>query len=243
MDQLLIKYLNDKKHAWAPTTLRSEASRLKAIVRFTDTSAENLWELLIDTQSPYTRVTTWTRMINFYQYLLDENLRSGENKFEKFRRKNARMFKNVYETRVPKIAFEEAVKRIKTLPTNERHLANQIICTGERLSESIQPLLKNEQVIGKGSKRRHTFRPEASGQPNKSNKSSFRRALATIGLKPHDLRKLFATRLVALGAKEADLLKAMGWSSMETAKRYLQPKSDKELEEMFKKVQAEVINI
>lgn len=43
------------------------------------------------------------------------------------------------------------------------------------------------------------------------------------------LRKLYATKLIEKGCKEADLLKIMGWSHIATAAYYLQPKNDKEI--------------
>ena len=50
------------------------------------------------------------------------------------------------------------------------------------------------------------------------------------------LRKLAATRLVELGVNEYDLLKIMGWSSIETSKFYIQPKSDTSIQQMFERL-------
>lgn len=234
MKDLIDRYIADQKLAWSPTTLRSELYRLRGVSEALDGNPLALWGLIEQTQKPYARLTTWTRVTSFWQWLLDHQIRSGENAYATFRRKNARLFKNVYETKLPEVSFEEAIQRIKQLEGPNRSLALQIIASGERFSESIQP---GNRITGKGSKRRHTYRPDSAEQHPVSSYASFRRALRAVGLKPHDLRKLCATRLVEVGATDADLMKAMGWSSITTAKSYLIPKNVKEMGKLFTKVQ------
>jgi integrase len=60
--------------------------------------------------------------------------------------------------------------------------------------------------------------------------STFRYHLNKVGLKPHTLRKLCASKLARQDKiKEQDLLKVFGWASMETASIYLQAKNNEEL--------------
>lgn len=64
--------------------------------------------------------------------------------------------------------------------------------------------------------------------------STFLRELKKVGLKPHDLRKLCATELKRQGMSDIDLMKAMGWESITTAKAYLIPLEEAAMEEKFK---------
>jgi site-specific recombinase XerD len=178
-------------------------------------------------------------VVDFYQWLLDNGHKTGENHYAIFRRKNARLFKNTYQTSKPKISFEDAAKLINQLPESvHRNLALQILGSGERYSEAIQR--GGTEVVGKGSKRRATFRPQFAESDRTGSYATFRRTLASIGLKPHDLRKLLATRLVERGMNEADLMEVMGWSSILTAKAYLQPKKAEKLKMVFQSIHEEL---
>lgn len=239
MKDLIDKYIEDHTLSWAPTTLKSERHRLYALDVQLTTTAVQLWEKLVSTKKPYSRVTTWTRVVDFYQWCLDNKKIEGENHYALFRRKNARLFKNQYQTKTPNITFQEAAKRINKLSEPySKSLAIQILGSAERYSEATQQ--ETASIIGKGNKRRRSYRP--TGRTNSSilSYSSFRRHLAKTGLKPHDLRKLAATRLVEAGVSEADLLEIMGWSSIITAKAYLQPKKQEQLAKIFKTLHEEL---
>lgn len=246
MLQFVNEYITSKALAWSQTTLRSEAARLRAVAAVLaahpgDPAA--LWMHLEANQAPYSRVTTWTRVTDFYDWLQETGKVSGEitggNPYRTFRKRNARLFKYTYTPRLPEISFEEAVQRIETIEKDGcRELAKQIIGSGQRWAEAIQ---YKDTVIGKGAKPRNVFRPNRGGTtPSKVDYSTFRRSLRAVGLKPHTLRKLCATRLVDLGLKEADLMKVMGWSNINTAKAYLQPKQDKELARIFEQIHKEL---
>lgn len=237
MKELIHRYIEDRKLAWSPTTLRSELYRLREVQEILDGNPQRLWDHLASRQKPYSRVTSWTRVTAFWDWMVREGLMTGSNPYHAFRQKNARLFKHVYQTKTPAVSFDEAAKRLNLLTGRARGLGLQMLGTGERFFESQQETDDRGRVVGKGSKPRHTYRPEAPGEAGSISYASFRRALQAVGLAPHDLRKLFATRMAELGATEVDLLKAMGWSSMETAKRYLQPKKDDVLKQMFKEVQ------
>lgn len=239
MNQLIQSYIEDQRLAWSHTTLRSELYRLNGVQEVLSGDPLVLWNFLVSRQKPYARLTTWTRVVGLWDWMIREGHRDGSNPYRLFREKNARLFKNVYQTKAPSLSFEETFKRLQTLPSGFRELGIQMLGTGERFSESQQEVDERGRIIGKGSKPRNTYRPKTSGEIRNVSYASFRRALHSIGVVPHDFRKLFATRLVELGAGEMDLLKAMGWSSMETAKRYLQPKKDAELKQMFRRIQNE----
>lgn len=228
MDDLIQAYLDDKILAWSPNTLRSEKGRLKAIINVLDGDPVKLWKAIED-RKPYTRVTIWTRVCDFWKFLVDKGIKQG-NEYEQFRQKNQKAFKNTYQPRRPECGFEDAVRRIRLISNDSvRKLALQAIGSGTRWAETIQ---RDNEVIGKGSKLRAVYRPEIEGSDKSISYSTYRRALRGVNLTPHDLRKLFASKLVEEGAKEADLLKLMGWTSITTAKYYLQPKRDAELKEL-----------
>jgi integrase len=231
-------YLTSKANSWAASTLRSEGHRLRHMAPALDGNPDTLWNALAP-QAPYTRLTSWTRATSYWQWLIDQGHASGPNLYTKFKRDNGRLFKNVYQPRHPTITFEEAAKRVQSITHPAiRSLALRMLGDGTRYSEAIQ---RGEVILGKGAKYRTRFSDILAAPAYDGSYSLFRSYLASKGLKPHDLRKLLATKLVSAGLKEADLLKVMGWSSMETAKYYLQPKRDEELRDVFSAIQKELL--
>lgn len=236
MNELIHKYIEDKVLAWSPTTQRSELYRLKAVAQYLDGNPVTLWANIQDLK-PYSRVTTWTRVSQFWDFLIEQGIKQ-ENPYVKFRQKNAKAFKNTYSPSTPRLGFAEAVRRIKLIRNDDdRNLGLQIIGSGERFAEAVQ---RTDRVVGKGSKPRDTFRPGSTELDYGRSYHSFRNSLKSVGLKPHALRKLFASKLVEKGAKEQDLLKIMGWSSMNTAKYYLQPKKDEEIKHIIFDIHGEI---
>lgn len=233
MKTLIQKYLEDKKLAWSPNTLKSEEHRLNAVSDKLDGEANTLWDA---TQhlGAYSRLTTWSRVCDFWDWALSEGHVSVPGNYRKFRKKNAKQFKveNVYVRKTPDISFEEAQARIQTLPQDIREKASQLLSGGLRYSESFT--LKDGRVVGKGGKLRSAFVAEAGF---KRCYRTFLRALHSVGLTPHMLRKICASRLAREGLGEADLCKAMGWSSFNTARSYLAPLQDEAIGEVFKRVQ------
>ena len=228
MIQQIESYIKDHELSWTSATLRSERARLKAVMSFLDGNPKRLWEAL-QTAKPYTRLTTWTRVCDFWSFI-----NPGENPYVKFKEKNRRLFKNAYIPRKLHFDWTEAVERIKKIKNQEdRALAVRILGSGERYREAIQ---KETNVLGKGEKRRDVYRPDSGDLVFSRHYSSFTRSLKSVGLRAHDLRKLCATRLVEAGVNEADLLKVMGWSSMQTASIYLQPKKEEVLASIFSKL-------
>jgi len=225
MDELINRYIASKQYAWAPTTIKSEAHRLAAIADKLNGRPETLWLALQD-RAPYTRLTIWTRVSDFYDWMIEENLKEGPNEYKKWRKKNAKVFKNVYRKTKPEISYNEALRLIHTLENaGVRKRALEIIGSGVRYNE--YRTHNNGIVCGKGSKFRAVYKPEIIGKDYEGSYQAFRRALAKVGLKPHDLRKLFLTRLVELGANEFELCEVAGWASISTASSYIKVNSDR----------------
>lgn len=229
MCQSIDQYIADHRLSWAPSTIKSERHRLYSVAEFLDGDALRLWNNL-EYLKPYSRLTTWIRVVDFWTWFKPEEV----NPYETFRTKNTRLFKHAYRPKELGFSFRECVERIRHIRNDsDRRLALQILSSGERYSESRQ---SGGTVIGKGSKPRLVYRQETSGRSEGRSYSSFTRSLASVGLRCHDLRKLCATRLVEEGMNEADLMKVMGWSSIVTAKAYLQPKRENEIRAIFNRL-------
>lgn len=227
------QYLEDKKLAWAPSTLRSEKHRLQAISDHLTGNPEELWNALVH-HKPYSRVTIWTRVTDFYQFLLRRNICSGSNLYLEFRQKNQRLFKNCYERRTPDINFDTAQKLLEGIDDPEsRRLGLLLLHGGLRFSEGSSLQAEQGYIKGKGGKVRQIY--TKSEARYKGTYVTFLRHLKKVGLKPHDLRKLCAQRLVELGANEFELCEIMGWSNLNTASSYVRAKKSR-IEELFKKL-------
>lgn len=212
------QYIEDMKLAWSPTTLRSERYRLLAVVKELDGSPTRLWKAT-EGLAPYARVTTWTRVTAFWDWLLEKKLATGVNEYRTFRKRNARQFKNAYKKNVPEISFEEAKERIsKIRDVSIKTKALELLTSGMRWNESFT--LRNGTVVGKGGKRRDVYLEPALRSEYAQSYSKFWRALAEIGLKPHDLRKLCINAVIDAGANPFELCDLAGWSDLKTAMSY-----------------------
>lgn len=227
MKDFVQKFLDMKKLAWSESTYKNEAARIKKYGNMLDGNALALHETMKELKD-YTRVSIWNRMIEVYDLVNKQN-----NPYREFKEKNARLFKNYYFRKQVDISHEEAKNIINSLEDMEvSSKAMDLLRTGLRYSESQSEAAG--LVLGKGAKYRKVFRP-SNTQPVKFPRhyTTFARKLKAVGLSAHKLRKLAATRLAEQGAKEADLLRVFGWESFETAKFYLQPKSDQTLQAMM----------
>lgn len=199
------------------------------------TSPGALWAYLEQNQRPYTRVTTWTRVVDFYKWLLANGHVTGENEYERFRHTNQRLFKHCYQPRFPQHSFAQAKGLVaKLADPAAAELGKFLLSNGARYSESVK--CSGSSTVGKGNKTRTLYGREFQGTGDRISYCTFRRHLKKCGLRPHDLRKLCATELVAQGVGEADLCKIMGWTSMATAKSYLIPKKDQEIKAIFERM-------
>lgn len=229
-------YIDDMRLAWTPATLRSESYRLSSLAGALDGNPLSLWGLLEERKlGKYTKAVTWTRVCTFWDWLLTEGKRDGQNPYKQFKRKNSRLFKNVYVRSSPRLSYSEANKKIEQIKDLEsKFKARQLLQTGMRYSESFT--LFNGYVTGKSGKRRRIF-SSGSVSPNAFKKSyaTFRRRLAAVGLKPHDLRKICLSELVNKGANEFELCAIAGWSNLNTAASYIRT-DEKKLSKLMEEV-------
>lgn len=214
--------------------MKSEMSRLLKTAPHLDSRPQTLFNAL--RLSPYSRLTTWIRVVNYWDWLIHEGLTPGPNPYKIFMSTNRNAFKQVYKRKEINLSYEQVKEKIEQINHPEtRHRALQILCNGLRWHESTQQEnIANGKVVGKGGKLRPLYGPQIEEKHYQISYSVFRKHLATVGLKPHDLRKVFATKLAQAGLAEADLLKVMGWSSILTAQSYLQPQRDEALRQLVK---------
>lgn len=221
-------YIQSKEAAWSLTTRKSEAARLRANLAAIIQGPKAL--LSSSKLKPYSLKTLFIRAGELYEF-------AGvtPNIYKEYLRTNALTFKNAYE-RVPvELTWEEAKKRLQLVTnTAVQRVAFGILRSGMRANEALT-YDGSGLILGKGSKPRSVFIQDDLSSEDISYTRLYRE-LKKVGLKPHDLRKLAATKLVDAGLKEADLMKVFGWSSIATAGYYLQSKKNDELKAIMKEV-------
>lgn len=197
-----------------------------ACIDHLDGDPERLWAHLHANQSPYSRITTWVRVTQFWEW--------GAwcwplqyNPYEIFREANPRLFdtKSAYIRRIPKQSFKDAWQKLEGARPDVRKRAREILGAGLRWIESVRH--ENGEVVGKGGRIRKVYVPVVEGKPFEMSYSTFRRELKKLGLKPHDLRKIFAKESVRQGANQFDLCTLMGWSNLNTARSYVEGDEEK----------------
>lgn len=219
---MIEKYLESKKYAWAESTIRNVEAHLRKWGEHVHGEPPELYEKLL-TLSPYSRLTVWTYLADYYTWL------TGSNKFHQWRKENARAFKNAYKPKTPKVSFKEAALRISRIKDSEvQTKAYQLLKGGLRYAESFK--IQGGTCIGKGSKQRKVFVEEV---PYTKSYSWFYRTLKKeTGLTPHDLRKIRANDLCEKGARPEELTAIMGWESFSTAQSYIEA-NDKRLDKLM----------
>lgn len=222
--EIVERFIASKSYAWSESTKRNEAARLgKVADAITGDPVDLIQEL--QGKASYTFVSIFNRVIQAWDFAHP----TSSNPYLKFKQENSRLFRNYYQRKAVDLNFEEARERLQDITCRETYAkAMDLLFTGMRFSESQEE--QDGYIVGKGGKLRKVFRPSHT-KPVKYSKhyTTFNRELSKVGLSAHMLRKLAATRLVELGLKEHDLLKVMGWSNLDTAKFYLQPKQDEEI--------------
>lgn len=231
MINLINEYIQYKSIGWSLTTIRSERFRLKKIQLDELYNPRAAYVRLNTILKPYSLKTLFIRMASLHDWLLKTKQSNiATNPYKEFIVDNPRLFNKAYQKEIINITFDEALKRlqqISNLPIREH--AIHLLKTGLRFNESLTE--QNGYVLGKGSKARKVFSDDITYNPAliTYTYSTFRRELKKVGLKPHTLRKLFATRLVQRGVSAGDLLHILGWSTSTTAFNYLQARKDTEL--------------
>jgi integrase len=227
------QYLNEHEKAWSQSTLRSERYRLQAVSHVLGSGPDALWACLEERGiKPYSRVTYWTRVTDFYEWCISKGLEQSPNPYRKWRDENALQFKHTYERKQPSITYNEARARIESIRDRDIREACLLLLEGALRYCELRTFSPTDRTVtGKGSKPRRIY---ADGKRYTGSYDRIRGALKSLELRPHDLRKLGATRFASLGLREEDLCKVMGWNSIETALSYLQPKKEEEIESLIK---------
>lgn len=229
-------YIESKELAWSKTTLRTERSRLNCLNEAELYNPRAAYLRLRSTMGAYSIKTLFLRASAFHDWLIKQRVSlSTTNPYREFVQENANLFKNVYKKEVIGVTYAEAVALILTLSNESVRLhALHILKTGLRFTESLTE--SDGYVIGKGAKSRRVFGTSGPNGSTKPTYATFRNALKTVGLKPHTLRKLFASELVNKGVTAPDLMAVLGWSNMQTAASYLQSRKNSELDTFVRSV-------
>lgn len=238
-------YIETKQLAWSPASLRSEWARLRGALANLPVSqgAALTYQAASKLYKPYSVKTLFIRLAELSEFVTG----NYNNEFRAFLTTNALLFKNVYARERVVTTYEEAKGRIASIKCEQaRRAALLMLQTGLRAHE-VLAYDGSGCIIGKGAKMRTVY-AEVSPQitTNESPKDGalfptltypkLYHALKQVGLKPHTLRKLAASKLVAAGFREADLMEVMGWSSMQTASLYIQPTREAELKARVSKI-------
>lgn len=239
LESYIEAYLLSRETAWADSTKASERHRLRSVAALVATgSPEILWSG-ISHLAPYSRLTCFIRVVCFIDWVIGKGFLSGPNQFQAWKEENARVFKHCYRPRKPGLTFQKAQGRIQGIQDSEvRLVATEILNHGLRASEPGNINLSGE-IIGKGGKARPYFSNNSRLEhgPTGVSYQRLRRALAKVGLKPHDLRKIFLTRLVDMGANQYELCEIAGWNNINTASSYIKVNRNR-CEELVNKVRA-----
>lgn len=221
MKDKLEAYLKEMEYRWSDTTKVSVRYSLTRLLPVLDGDPVSLWKHL-EPMAAYSRVTTWSRVGNFWDFVSPE----APNLYKDFRRKNARLFKDQYVRRTPKDGVKEAKEKIDQITDPAIHKkAMELLFTGMRWAESFT--IKDGFVTGKGGLKREVFMPVIEGPMYKGSYRTFLRALLDVGLKPHMLRKINLTECVNSGANIFELQKLAGWKNLESARSYISVKNER----------------
>lgn len=233
----VLKLLNDwleekRKNDWCESTYRSEKRRLTSLVPYLTGDAEVLWrEFEARETSMYSRLTALIRITSFWDYY---HLNTGSappgaaNPYRRLHQQKRRLLKNCYQEKIPEISFEAAYKKIQTIADDhDRKMALLLITTGMRFTESTT--IKDNKIIGKGAKPRRVYPPEQlDGFIYQGTYDHFYYALKSqTGLKPHDLRKIFLSKIANNGMNHFELCRVAGWSNINTATKYISVSNDR----------------
>jgi len=232
VQKLVNEYLEYWGKIWSSSTLRSETSRLSAAVPFIDQVLNKNEKIAIALEQlnlkPYAEKTLLIRCKHFVDY-------SGitPNPFCSYLKQSQTKYRHAYKKETVEITYEQARSRIEGISEPAvKQAALFLLETGLRANELGK--VTEGSVIGKGGKKRVVYSDKTP--INTPSYRSLHYELKKIGLKPHTLRKLFATKLVENGFNGFELCRVMGWESINTATSYLQLKADEELKSRIKAI-------
>lgn len=240
-EELYYRYLEAKDGYWDGATYNSESSKLKTIVRVLRKSGLRgisfYQELKAEGYKPYTIKSLTQRAASMYEWAIKNQVASTHtNPFADLLVSSPHLFRNAYKAERLKLDFDEAAQRIMSIPQeNVRECCLSMLRSGLRIHEVFIVNKETNSVIGKGNKERFTVWafPAHLQLPSAA---QVRYALKKIGLKPHSLRKLLATKLARSDMRHMDIMALMGWSSMETATKYIQPMNEDKLKSKLEEI-------
>jgi integrase len=229
--KLIKDYLTYKSVTWSPATLKSETARLNRLLeplqrlnglKFPDKLLEEVGE----NYRAYTLKIVLMRLGDLEAWAIMEGRLEPPGLVSELLRRSYRRFQGCYRKERLNTTFEIASRLIDAISDVEvRAHAKAILYTGMRYKESVTVDLEEKTVIGKGGMKRPVFNLEQCQPVLGLNYQKLRRGLATVGLKPHTLRKLAATHFAKV-LDPVDLLRTMGWTNMNTAQLYIQEAND-----------------
>ncbi len=225
IDVWVREYIDSKKLAWARTSQKNEFLRLRKHGASVMESPNDVYEHLKKTMKPYSIKTTFVRLGQFLQWMIDDDkILPMKNHWKVFIKTNALLFKHAYQSERLNVTYEQAKELVDSITEDQyRQAAQQLLEGGLRYCEL--RTFDGEAVIGKGSKPRSVFLRDAlKGFRYRGSYSPLYTRLKALGLKPHTLRKLCATRFsTKVGVSDVDVCEVFGWESIETSKKYRQP--------------------
>jgi integrase len=221
-------YVKANSHRWSNTTIYQTRSVLERYSGVLNGDPRAFAEAL-GTLSAYTAKQRWIVVSGFWSFY------GVKNPYREYYNQISRQFKHVYVRKTVKATYEDVLAMIKALKDERlKAAAMDIITSGVRFCELYAE--NNQGMIrGKGGRTRVDLRT-GSARVHAQYKyiTLYRKLKESLGVTPHELRKLALTRLANKGATAADLCEVAGWSSIDTAYYYLQPKNTQKLKEMLR---------
>lgn len=235
--ELVNEYIRSKGLAWARSSLKNERSRLNKHGHKVNRDPKEVYEeLKASGMCNHSIKTTYVRLGQFLQWLIENDKMSPVklNPWKNFLKTHALLFKHAYQVERLKITYDQAKAIVDSMSQDQyRKAAQQLLEGGLRYCEL--RTFDGEAVIGKGSKPRNVFlRADLASFRYRGSYSALYVRLKAVGLKPHTLRKLCATRFsTKAGVSDVDVCEVFGWESIETSKKYRQPQRRERLSELM----------
>lgn len=231
-ENALAAYLETKQHLWSQNWLKNAASHIRTCLKLSyDLNPEELFDRLSRAKyKPYTIKTYLLAASGF------EKAWKGSSTIESFMKRNAFVFRHVYQEKTKRMT-EEEFKQIFA-STKNPGILNLLVLLGQcglRKEEALTAKWDDFdqkicvlKVIGKGRKVRHLplnskwLAPTEGPLIAAKSETSFRTFIYSTGFGFHDFRAYFATKLANdrdFNIKDVQFL--LGHSSLETTQKYV----------------------
>lgn len=239
-EELYFRFLSHYDRVWDAKTYKSESSKLKLVLktlRVSGLSGMHFYDALKKQgYKPYTIKAVFESASRMYEHGQHENIVSSfNNPFKEFLFRQKNLFRYAYKTERLKIDYDDTKKLLETIQDeNLREFCLALLQSGLRIDEAYKVDHSTSSVVGKGGKQR--FVNFKYNRPNPPSEYAVRKQLTALGLKPHTLRKLVATKLSRSELSRTDIREYMGWSSDITADRYNQPLKEEKLKAKIEEI-------